>query len=121
MYIPSLCILVLHRLKTDLSDNSSAEYINFEAEQKLFHLFNPRAGNPRAGESNPTNPKPKPKPKKKEKEYVQFKLFDENGNRNWIKFYATDIGNAYLEATMKEKLVIIVGPDFQEFLKDIFL
>ena len=33
---------------------------------------------------------------------------------NSLKLWATDIGNAYLEATTKEKLVIIAGPKFKE-------
>ena len=31
---------------------------------------------------------------------------------NGLKLWATDIGNAYLEATTKEKLAIIAGPKF---------
>ena len=33
---------------------------------------------------------------------------------NGLKLWATDIGNAYLEASTKEKLVIIAGPEFKE-------
>ena len=33
---------------------------------------------------------------------------------NGLKLWATDIGNAYLEATTKEKLVITAGPEFKE-------
>lgn len=31
---------------------------------------------------------------------------------NYSKLWATDIGNTYLEAIMKEKLVIFAGPEF---------
>ena len=72
-------------------DDSNDEYIDFEAEQELFKLFNPRsrAANP----SISVGPKPYPDPStnptletKDEDKYVLFELFDENGNRNWIKF-----------------------------------
>ena len=33
---------------------------------------------------------------------------------NNMKAWAADIGNAYLEATTKEKLYIIAGPEFEE-------
>ena len=33
---------------------------------------------------------------------------------NNMKVWAADIGNAYLEATTKEKLNIVVGPEFEE-------
>ena len=33
---------------------------------------------------------------------------------NNIKVWAADIGNAYLEATTKEKVYIIAGPDYEE-------
>ena len=79
------------------ADDSDDEYIDFEAEQELFKLFNPkpRAANP----STSVGPKPytnsKPKPKDEKGEYVPFKLFDENGNRNWIKFYDSDDESEY--------------------------
>ena len=31
-----------------------------------------------------------------------------------MKVCATDIGNAYLEATTREKLYIVAGPEFEE-------
>ena len=31
-----------------------------------------------------------------------------------MKCWAADIGNAYLEATTKEKLCIVAGPEFEE-------
>ena len=71
------------------ADDSDVEYIDFEAEQELFKLFNPRprAANPSTSmEPKPyTNPSTNPNPKMKgeEEEYVPFKLFDENGNRNY--------------------------------------
>ena len=72
------------------SEDSSAEYIDFEAEQELFNLINPRAPatSPSTSAANPsTNPRSQNEDKD---EYVPFKLFDENGNRNWIKFYDSD-------------------------------
>ena len=33
---------------------------------------------------------------------------------NYMKVWAADIGNAYLEATTKEKLYIVAGPEFEE-------
>ena len=62
-----------------MSDSSDEEYIDFESEKELFDLFNPKI----LAESNP---KRKSKKKQNKKEYVPFKVFDENGNRNWIKF-----------------------------------
>ena len=87
----------VHAAEEEDDNSSSSEehaddkYIDFEAEQELFKLFNPRprAANP----STSTGPKPyaSPEPKTEDKgEYVPFKLFDENGNRNSIKFYDSD-------------------------------
>ena len=33
---------------------------------------------------------------------------------NNMKVWCADIGNAYLEATTKEKLYIVAGPEFEE-------
>ena len=33
---------------------------------------------------------------------------------NGLELWATDVGNAYLEATTSEKLYIIAGPEFGE-------
>ena len=40
---------------------------------------------------------------------------------NDMKVWAADIGNAYLEATTKEKLYILAGPDFEELQGHILL
>ena len=68
-----------------LSDESDDKYIDFEAEQELFKLFNlrPRATSPSTsmGSKPYSNPSTNPTLKtKEEKEYVPFKLFDKNGN-----------------------------------------
>ena len=73
-----------------LSDNLDNEYIDFEAEQELFKMFNPRTRgtSPSTSAANPsTNPR---QLQKKDDKYVPFKLFDEDENCNWIKFYNSD-------------------------------
>ena len=65
-----------------LADDSDDKYIDFEAEQELFTLFNPRpkATNPSTsmGSKPYTNPSTNSRSRKDNKdEYVPFKLFDE--------------------------------------------
>ena len=38
-----------------------------------------------------------------------------------MKVWGADIGNAYLEATTKEKLYIVAGPEFEELQGNIFV
>ena len=54
-----------------------------------------------------SNLKPKSKLKKKEMEYVPFKLFNEHGNWNWIKFYDSDKNpNTSTKTTRQKKRVL---------------